>query len=59
MDDGRRREFLAALDDSEAVEVRKWEAGFIESNLDTIRFTAKQRDVIDGMIAEYGDRVHW
>jgi hypothetical protein len=59
MDDMRRREFLAALDESDEVDVENWEAGFIESNLSRKEFTPKQRDTIDEMMAEYGNRVWW
>lgn len=60
--DQDRLAFLKALDWAD-VEVSDWEAKFLESNLARAVgptgevFSAKQREIIDGMIARYGERV--
>ena len=58
--DEDRHAFWKALDMAD-FEVTDWEAKFVESNLDfrtaTRSFTDKQREVIDGMIERYGERI--
>lgn len=51
-------DFLQSLDNSE-VEVGEWEAKFVESNLDAISFSPRQREVINSMIEKYGKRIAW
>ena len=51
-------DFLQSLDNSD-VEASEWEAEFIESNLDAIAFSPKQRRSIMEMIEKYGKRIGW
>jgi hypothetical protein len=53
------RDFLKMLDDSEAVSVSDWEAGFIGSNLTREHFSAKQREIVMKMMEKYGQRIGW
>jgi hypothetical protein len=56
--DLERLDFLRRLDASEAVEVTDWEAGFIESFLESPRLmTPAQRATVDGMMADYEDKL--
>jgi hypothetical protein len=54
--DADRVAFLNALDMAD-FEVTDWEAQFLESNTERQVFTPKQREVIDGMIQRYGERI--
>jgi hypothetical protein len=53
------RDFLKMLDDSEAVSVSDWEAGFIGSNLTREHFSPKQREIVMKMMEKYGQRIGW
>lgn len=53
------RDFLKMLDDSDAVSVSDWEAGFIESNLSREHFSAKQREIVMKLMDRYGKRIDW
>lgn len=52
------RDFLRKLDEAE-VEVTQWEAPFVGNCMDLDRFTPAQRNVIERLIAKYGDRIGW
>lgn len=53
-EDAARLEFLKRLDQSTALEVSDWEAGFIENFLDNPRsMTPAQRAAVDGMREKY------
>ena len=56
--DKLRRKFLLLLDGSDRIEVTDWEAQYIADHLDHPRgFTDRQRDAIDELEREYGDRL--
>ena len=57
--DDTRVNFLLALDRSDAVELRGFEAEFVESNLAAFSFSPKQRVIIDKLIAKYEDVIKW
>jgi len=61
--DEERRSFLDALDDSKdpkvTSKVSKFEADFLEQNIDRLEFTKKQRDVIDRMMDSYAVWLSW
>lgn len=57
--DEERFWFLQELDESD-IDVSKWEADFIESQLqrgEGCRFTEPQRNSIDQMVSRYGSRI--
>ncbi len=55
--DEQRRSFLDALDAADDVYLRDWELQFIEGNMDKTWFSPKQRDCIDRMIHDHGDKI--
>jgi hypothetical protein len=57
--DDTRVNFLLALDRSDAVELRGFEADFVESNLSAFSFSPKQRAIIDKLMAKYEDQIKW
>ena len=54
--DTERNEFLNELDNS-PIDVTDWESKFIESNIDRMHFSDRQRVTVDKMIEKYGDRL--
>jgi hypothetical protein len=57
--DDTRVNFLLALDRSDAVELKGFEAEFVESNLAAFSFSPKQRVIIDKLIVKYEDTINW
>lgn len=56
MTDIDRRAFLDELDRA-PISVTDWEAKFIESTIEQKSFSRKQCEVVDSLIAKYGERI--
>ena len=59
MTDERRRDFLDALDASDEIAPTDWECRFIESTMDMVEFSPRQREVVDAMAEKYGGMLSW
>jgi hypothetical protein len=58
--DEQYRSFLDALDAAwDVVNITDWETGFLDDNVDRMKFTPAQRDVVEVMILKYGEMVLW
>lgn len=53
------RDFLVALDESDATTVTEWEGLFIANCKDLGNFTPAQRRVAERLIQKYADRIGW